>query len=247
MIPNYYEEKSVVTSSMCDTRFRISLSGLLDLFQNAQTAHTELMGVDAPNMLEKSNSFWVLTKYQLRFYSLPSWRSEVTVRTWPSPPTLAKAERQIVVEDDSGEIAVCAKAEWCALDYDTRKIRKLSTISCYPFDMEHKTEKAFEGGFINITEKPEPTDYCYSVKIGYSLLDFNKHVNNVNYVGFITDCFPCDFWESVNISDFEIIYANELIEGDELDVFAKTKDGKLLFFGKKKDGLDVFKAVIITK
>jgi hypothetical protein len=83
-----------------------------------------------------------------------SWRSEVTVRTWPSPPTLAKAERQIVVEDDSGEIAVCAKAEWCALDYDTRKIRKLSTITCYPFNMEHKTEKAFEGGFINITEKP---------------------------------------------------------------------------------------------
>lgn len=245
---NFYSEKSYVTSAMCDTRFSASISGILDLFQNVQTMHTELMGVDAPTMRRADNAFWVLTKYQLHFHSQPRWRQNVVTTTWPSPPSLAKAERQLLLSDEQGNALVSAKAEWCALDCDSRRIRKLSTLSSYPFSMEHKPERVWEGGFLPIPEKLTDEDYAYSVTIRYSHLDFNGHVNNVKYVPMLADCYSSSFWEGVSISDFEIIYANESREGDLLDVYARKDGNRIVFQGKlRDDGKEIFKALIITK
>jgi hypothetical protein len=75
----------------------------------------------------------------------------------------------------------------------------------------------------------------------------------LKYVQIGSDIYPavCARWVLYYINAFGgwdwMVVRGNVIEGDELDVFAKTKDGKLLFFGKKKNGLDVFKAVIITK
>ena len=245
MKPNFYKENLKVTSAMCDTLFSVSISGVLDAFQNAQTAHTMLMGVDAPTMRAKDDAFWVLSKYQLHFFSKPAWNQEIAVTTWPSPPSLVKAERQLFVEDNDGNTLISAKAEWCALGFNDRKIRKLSSLTCYPFDMEHKTEKAWDGGFIPLSKKPDESDYVYSVKVRHSHLDFNRHVNNVKYVSMLTDCYGADFWENVTVSDFEIAYLNESVEGDEIRIFSRKEDNYLYFWGNLADGKEIFRAVII--
>jgi acyl-ACP thioesterase len=244
---NFYTENCTVTSGLCDTRFNLSLSGMLDIFQNIQTAHTLEMGVDAATLKRKCNAFWAITRTQIHINKLPRWHETITATTWPTPPSLAKAERQLFLLNSSGEQAVTAKCEWCCLDCDTHRIRKLSSITCYP-DMPHRQEKAFEGGFLPITDAFEPSDLVYTARIRYSHLDFNHHTNNIKYVGILMDCFNAEFWDSVSVSDFEIVYQNESREGDLIDVYSRHMGNKITFSGKRQsDGKDIFKALILLR
>ena len=47
---NYFETEARVDASRTDTLFRLSLLGMLELIEDAETMHTEEMKVDAPTL-----------------------------------------------------------------------------------------------------------------------------------------------------------------------------------------------------
>ncbi len=241
---NFYETDAVITAAMSNTAFRIRLSAILELMQNVQTLHTKEMKVDAPTLKKDCNAFWVIKSTAIHIFDTPVWQQRVKVATYPLKPTLLKGERQNRITDQNGNLLVIGKSDWCVLDCDTRKPRKFSSVTAYPFEMEHKSEKVFEGRISLTARDSEKAEYVYTRKIRYSDLDFNHHVNNVKYVDFIVDCFDSDFWEEKIVTDFEISYDKEIAENASVDIYAAKIENELFFYGKNDD-CNFFKAKIV--
>ena len=196
---NYFETEARVDASRTDTLFRLSLLGMLELIEDAETMHTEEMKVDAPTLYREDGAFWVITRNFLHIERVPVWEENLIVGTYPLPPSLMRCERQNYIKDQKGNLLVASKTEWCVLDAKTRKLRPVSGLTCYPKDLEHKKERVL---ISSLSEKePEflPADLKFTHIVRCSDLDFNHHVNNAKYVNFIYDCYPSEFCAKGNI------------------------------------------------
>ena len=240
---NYFETESRVDASKTDTMFSLSVIGALELIEDAETMHTDEMHVDAPTMRKTDNAFWVITRNFLHFYKAPVWQEKIIVGTYPLAPSVLRCERQNYIKDENGNLLISGKTEWCVLDGDSRKPRKIASLACYPKDMEYKTERVC---YSSPSAKPPvftDADLKFSRKAKYSDLDFNHHINNAKYVNFIFDCYPSSFWESVTLRDVEIDYLHECREGEKMSVYSAIEQNTLFFIGKTPDR-SVFSAVV---
>lgn len=243
---NFFETTMRIDASKTDLQFRLSIAGMLEIMEDVQTLHTDDMKVDAPNLRKTDNAFWVITRNYIHVNRLPRWEENVVVGTYPLKPTALRSERQNYINDAEGNVLISGKTEWCALDCDTRKIRPVNTITCYPTYMEHKTNRILNS-FPNIAPVEfGESNLAYSRIMRASDLDFNHHVNNVKYANFIVDCFPSEFWENNSFTDIKLDYINECKEGETLYMYALQKDNVLRFAGKTSDKT-IFAAAIVLK
>lgn len=253
---NYFETEARVDASRTDTLFRLSLLGMLELIEDAETMHTEEMKVDAPTLYREDGAFWVITRNFLHIERVPVWEENLIVGTYPLPPSLMRCERQNYIKDQKGNLLVASKTEWCVLDAKTRKLRPVSGLTCYPKDLEHKKERVLISSLSE--KKPEflPADLKFTHIVRCSDLDFNHHVNNAKYVNFIYDCYPSEFWEKIDVSDMRLDYINECREGETLEVYSTQKETsdentgktrKTVFFLGKTSEKRVFSAIIKTR
>lgn len=243
---NFFETAIRVDTSKTDLQFNLSVVGILEIMQDVQTMHTGEMKVDAPNLRKTDNAFWVITRNYIHVNRLPHWEETVIAGTYPLKPTALRSERQNYINDEEGNLLISGKTEWCTLDCNTRKIRPVNTITCYPMHMEHKTERILNS-FPNLAPIGfDESHLSYSRIMRTSDLDFNRHVNNVKYASFIADCFPSEFWENNSITDIKLDYLNECKEGETLNIYALQKDNVLRFAGKTADKT-VFTAAIVLK
>ena len=253
---NYFETEARVDASRTDTMFRLSFLGMLELIEDAETMHTGEMNVDAPTLYRKDEAFWVITRNFLHIERAPVWEEKLVVGTYPLPPSLMRCERQNYIKDEKGNLLVTSKTEWCVLDAKTRKLRPISSLTCYPKELEHKKERVLASA---ISEK-EPifseTDLKFTRVVRCSDLDFNHHVNNAKYVNFIYDCYPSEFWEKIDVSDIRLDYLNECREGETLEVYSSQtemtdestgKSLKTVFFLGKTAEKKIFTAIIKTR
>jgi acyl-ACP thioesterase len=57
-----------------------------------------------------------------------------------------------------------------------------------------------------------------SFTVKYSEIDVNGHVNSLNYVQWLSDCFSLDFYQEHYIRRFEINFLKEITYGDSGEV-----------------------------
>jgi acyl-ACP thioesterase len=57
-----------------------------------------------------------------------------------------------------------------------------------------------------------------SFEVKYSDIDINSHTNSLNYVQWLSDCFPLDFYRTHHIRRFEINFMKEIMFGDRGEV-----------------------------
>ena len=81
---NFYKTEYTVKSTEIDSNWKMRIDHIVELFQSITGIHSTQMGVDGPTLLEKSNAFWVLTKFKIKINSLPLMEDIVTVETWPT-------------------------------------------------------------------------------------------------------------------------------------------------------------------
>lgn len=253
---NYFETEARVDASKTDTVFKLSFLGMLELIEDVETMHTGEMKVDAPTLYKKDQAFWVITRNFLHIERAPVWEEKLVVGTYPLQPSLMRCERQNYIKDCRGNLLVTSKTEWCVLDAKTRKLRPVSSLTCYPKDLEHKKERFLTSTLSAKEPEYSAADFKFTNTARYSDLDFNHHVNNAKYVNFIYDCYPSEFWEKADVTDIRLDYLNECREGETMEVYSAQseytdeqtgKAGKLLFFCGKTAEKKIFSAIMKTR
>ena len=191
-----------MTSYLVDFQRRLSLPGLLALFQEMAWNHAEHAG-HGYSVSSQHSQAWVLARQRIEVERWPAWNEVVELRTWLRPP------RGLLVFRDF-EIVGCARGvgTWMSIDMVSRHPRtpqlgeanflREGTFGFQPVRIEPFTVAEGQARF-----QVQPSD-----------LDLNGHVNNLRYAQWVLDSLPMSVHRSHRLANYEVNFLTEVCEGD---------------------------------
>ncbi len=177
-----YEYDKRIGFSECGRDRRLTVTALIDAFQDCSTFQSEDSGVGF-DVLEKKDLVWVINYWELEISDLPRLCDRVAVGTYPYSFKSCFGLRNFYMKDEAGEYLVRANSMWTLIDrVQARPVKAPDFIhEAYTIepklDMNYSSRKVLipEGDDIQVTEQE-------SIHIQPHHLDSNNHVNNGQYV-----------------------------------------------------------------
>lgn len=225
-----YSFTSHIRFSEVDLHRKLSLSSIVNYFQDCSTFQSEALGLGF-DYLAKQNRVWLMSAWQIQILRLPSFGEHIRICTWPYDFKSMYGYRNFTIEDaDTNETFVAANSIWVLADTITGKPAKVSPehVSAYgmepPYPMEYANRKII---------LPEELHPLPSFPVVQSQLDYNQHVNNGQYIrmaeaylpeNFITAELRADYRKSALAND--IIYPYRSVAGDTCTIVLGDADQK---------------------
>lgn len=183
-----YTFKSTIRYSECGHDGKLTLTSLLDYFQDCSVFHSETAGNGYRAMLEKRIA-WVLNAWQIEVKRYPALMEEVVIGTAPYDLKGFIGLRNFWMETKDGEQLAVANSVWSLVNLDTSLPERIPQfmLEIYPLSeklpMEYKPRKL-----------PFPQDVPATesdiIEVHTHHLDTNDHVNNGQYVKMAMDLIP---------------------------------------------------------
>lgn len=213
-------KESVCTVRTYDCRAdgKIRIASLMQHLQEAAALHAEQLGFGFESLSEM-NSYWVLSNFRMEIERLPVWRDRVTIRTWPSGANRVIATREFVGKDQDDRELFRAGSEWMILDKQKNRPKNLYRLD---LDLPKTGEKVLSKELARL-QRREDYQEVDRVRVPYSSIDMNGHVNNTEYVRWGFDALRRTFKSERDVRCVQVSYLSEVFEGDELDVFVSSE------------------------
>ncbi len=207
-------KKDRLQYGLCDVNANISMLGAFQLIENASTEMMGILKLDGETCLREYGGMWVYVRNRIEFREKMHWLDEYTIESYISSIGGAKLKIDTIIKTN-GKIAVASRAELCALDKETGKIRRTSTVGINEKIIAEPTETdvVFEGFNYPLSKLID------TVVIRSSDIDFNKHTNNIAYVKYICNQYNTPERAKIPITAIEIQYVNQTFEGDTLEIY----------------------------
>ncbi len=223
-----------VTASLTDFSGNLSVFGA---FQIVEDAITEFMGelkIDGPTAKKLYNAVWVYAKTKIKFLKDIVWNNECIVTCFISKISNVAINMDVGIQNAAGALCVYSRTELCALDAETGRIRKVSTVGVD--DGFQTYEPICELTFTKIEAENLPV--AEQIKVGFTNIDYVVHTNNKEYVRFMLNTYSVGEMAKSPIREMEVVFANQSYEGDVLtlhkgcccdkDVFVIQKEDKVI-------------------
>lgn len=240
---NTHTEKLIVNDTEIDFDLKVPAIELMRLLEIATFNHADEMGLDHDTMIERDNAFWVISKMKMQIKGEIHSQDKLIIKTWTHTPGMIRFNRDCTLKVKNS-IKVKATAEWCCLDFETRKLRKASSIKYPKLEMEEKVE--LDLPYTNLKLEVGEADYIYSRKIRTTDIDINNHTNNLKYNIIAFDALDINELKAIDIKEYEIYFVNESKYGDEIKVYKKKIKDYIYIEGKIEDKT-IFRSVIKYK
>lgn len=216
---NVYTNKLKIQYSDVDKHLNFKLFCVANVVQNNMTNLLGQMNVANEWMKKHHSAFWVVSKLKIHFDRCPVFCDELLSKSFMSNCSKVRLNLTHKFSDANDSGAFVAYQELCPMDVTTRKVRTLGSI-INPEDVI--SEKiSFSKFKWNIDEFTK----VYSYTIMYDDIDSNSHVNNAKYLSFVVNALGSEFFDKSIITDIELHYINECIEGTHINVYKKSFDG----------------------
>ena len=225
------EEKFRIRTYECGVDGRIKIYSLMQYLQDIAALHAGQLGFGF-DKLSEMDGYWVLSNIRIEISRLPGREDEITLRTWPSGYSRTIATREFVGKDQNGSELFRAGSEWMVLNKQTNRLKNL-------FRLDLNLPKTGVKALPDELNRLEPHgDYrkLDVVRVPYSSIDLNGHVNNTEYVRWGIDALRRTFKLNKNIRCAQATYLSEVFEGDELDLLVTSgASGQFGILGRKSD------------
>jgi len=214
------EGRFTVRTYECQVDGSIKIASLMQYLQEVASLHAEELGLGYRRMNE-IEGYWVLSNIRIEIAGLPRWNDEVTIKTWPSGYTRLIATREFVGKDQNDCELFRAGSEWMVLDKRKNRPRNLFHIGLGlpktgPKPMSEKLNRlAPQAGYSEVER----------VRVPYSSIDLNGHVNNTEYVRWGMDALKRAFELKGNVRLVHASFLAEVFEGDQLDLLVSCSKG----------------------
>lgn len=184
-----YEYDSRVRLTEVGQDRRMTLTAILNAFQDCSTFHSEDLGMGM-EYLEKRNRMWVLRSWKMMIYRYPEMAEHIRIGTWPYQFGKLGGQRNFRLMDAKGRMAACADTEWVFMDTKKQRPTRVDEETGSAYGLEPALSMEGESGKIRLpdtlTEK-EP----FAIHVRH--LDVNHHVNNGQYVQLAQEYLPEGF------------------------------------------------------
>ena len=225
---------------MTDPLANLSVIGC---FQIAEETVTELMGklkIDGITVNKAYNAAWVFAKSKLKVLSNIAWNEQYTVVGFISKVTRVSIDIDVEIKNKSDELCAYLRVELCALDLQSGKIRRVSTVGVDDSIPAETPETDLTFSKFDAENLPEVAQ----VKINYTNIDFVGHTNNKEYIRFMLSTYSVRELEERPIKEMDIVYINQTYENDILTVQKDSvRDRDIIVI--KKDGNYIVKSEIV--
>lgn len=231
-----------VSSCMTDPLANLSVIGCFGI---AEETVTELMGefkIDGVTVKKAYNAVWVFAKSKLKVLSNIAWNEQYTVVGFISKVTRVSICIDVEIKNKSDEPCAYFRVELCALDLQSGKIRRMSTVGVDDGIQAETPETDLSFSKFDAENLPETAQ----VKINYTNIDFAGHTNNKEYIRFMLNTYSVRELEERPIKEMDIVYINQTYENDVLTV--QKNSGKYRdIIAIKKDGNYIVKSEIVRR
>ncbi|MBK8670301.1 MAG: hypothetical protein IPN89_12950 [Saprospiraceae bacterium] len=196
---------------------------LIQLMQEASMQHTISMKVSVWD-LEAMNASWVLLKMQVNFYIFPTLNETVKVETFPSGIDGYFTYRDYYVYDGQNRLCATISSMWTLMNMENRKMMKIpdSFGSLIYDETDPLTRPNFK--LLSLQTSEQTAD----VKVNYLHLDWNGHVNNVQYIKMIMESLDPQVQATQKIKSLDIQYKTEALLGQELTILHQMETAYII-------------------
>lgn len=197
-----------------DLRERLFVKALCDLFNDIANEQTLMLRFDV-GTLNAQGLTWMLHKLHIVFHEIPRKDETVRLETWPSGTDRLFALRDFRMLSAEGEVLIEATSEWMVIDLKRRHpVRLPVTVTDTAKKCSDIVRKLnFE---LDVNKIPMECDAERPFAATYDNIDFNKHVTQATYVGWVTNSLSFDFLKTHEIKELEIVYEHEIMPDSDI-------------------------------
>lgn len=223
-----YTFESRIRYSETDETGKLSLTGILNYFQDCSTFQSEDLHMGLSH-LEKEKRAWWLRSWQIVVNRYPALGEPVFISTYPYGFHGMNGYRNFLIRDGAGRQIAAADSCWLFYDLERGCPARvtLDEIRGYgecepPLLLPGKT------GRIRL---PETFEKKEPVTVLRRHLDTNLHVNNAQYAEIARELLP----EGFEIEEFWAEYRKAAVLGDQMvPQIGRTEDGYAVFLTDKR-------------
>lgn len=224
-----------VSSVNTDPMANLSVTGIFEIVEEAVT---ELMGelkIDGITSKREYNAVWVFAKSRIRVFKNIAWNEEYSVVSFISKVSHAALHIDVGIKNKSDELCAYSRAEVCALDMQSGKLRKMSTVGVDDSIEPEVPIADISFSKYDLNDLPETE----KVRIRYTCIDYAGHTNNKEYIRFMLNTYSVRELESRPIREMEVVFLNQSYENDILTVRKKCAEDKDILVLQKDDKIIV--------
>jgi medium-chain acyl-[acyl-carrier-protein] hydrolase len=226
-----------------DLTNHVKISSIFNFMQESAANSADSLGFGYDQLID-DQLFWVLSRAKIEIISLPSLGDEIRIETWPRGLNKIFALRDFLIYDGNNQLIAKATTSWLMIDGKTKRPVRNDLLA------KHLPNIEATNAIDEVCEKIETTtnpEFIGEVKVGYTDIDINQHLNNVRYIEYILNCFPIDIFKNNSINKLQVNFLSESRFEDQIRLYkAQTADKPTLFYidGTNQNNQKVFQASI---
>lgn len=163
---------------------------------------------------ENIELFGFFLKSKIKIYQNIAWNEDYAVTCFISKITRASICIDVGIKNRSDALCAYSRVELCALDLQSGRIRKVSTVGV---DSRIETYSPLTDiSFAKIGEEPLPE--AEQIKVRYTNIDYVGHTNNKEYIRFMLNTYSAQELQARPIREMDVAYIDQSYENDMLTV-----------------------------
>lgn len=203
-----YEMKERIRYSEVGYDGKLTLSGLVNYFQDCSTFQTEDLGLTI-QYYKELNQIWLLSSWQVEINRMPELCEEIIIGTFPYAFKGFMGMRNYYMNSLQGEQLACANTVWTLIDMQSRHPLRVTQEAIRGFILEEKLDMEYVPRKIKLEGTRSSRQ---KIRIGKERIDTNGHMNNGQYV-----CLAAEYLEEqAKIRRLRVEYKKEVRYQDEI-------------------------------
>lgn len=226
MKENRFKKTFEITNSMFDKNDYLKFSKILDLTQRVSELHANDFGIGFNDMLQR-NLIWVVVRNEISLLKKVKDPVSVDVETFILKQRLFEYPRETHIIHN-GEIIAIVRTIWMIIDKNDFSLKADKVYGDTPV-YEHPL---IEGRILRVEQiEKEKLIKADTIKVKYSQIDHNGHLNNTYYLDFFLDVFKRNNeFKKVTVEYIKQAFLDELI-----DLYSYEDDKNCYLYGYKEN------------
>ena len=181
-----------VTTSTCDSEGRLKLYSALQMMQDCSE-----MWIDSEpgvkRYFEEQNMAQLLASRQVEIIRVPEFKEQLTVTTLVYGMKPMFGFRNTFIYDAAGRPCYKSWSMGAFVDKSAGKLKRVDDTTIASMKLEPKLEMNYKDRRIILPKDAGVGEMCDPVRVQRADIDYNRHVNNANYIRMATELLPDTF------------------------------------------------------
>lgn len=185
-----YSLKYKVTTSACDSEGRLKLYSALQMMQDCSEMWIDTeQGVK--QFFSEQNMAQLLATRQVEVIRVPEYKEELTVTSSVYEMKPMFGFRNTFIYDADGLPCYKTWSMGAFVDKATGKLKRVDDATIASMHLEPKLDMTYGDRRIKLPQ--EGGEMCAPIPVMRADIDYNRHVNNANYIRMAMELLPEDF------------------------------------------------------